>query len=199
MSKNVGKNWPNQLLKAVERSVEALPSDNQIKESLEAIDSLISFLQHLRAQLSQQPSNEVRHDVLKATTMLCNFLSSYNAKVLFASKPTNVRAKDLSQSASQIFQELDGLPLDAIQNRLLEDGRYSVGHLRALARYLNIGIDKNMRRDDLADAIFKRGFANPRAYNAIGGDAAKKIAAKTKETDSEKAALPGDKAPAAKS
>lgn len=192
MNKKSGTHWPSYLLKAVEKSVEALPSDEEIKESVEAIDSLMLFFQNLKTQLTQQPTNEVRHDVIRAITMLGNFLSSYNSKVLFASRQTTSISKVPSQSTAQLLEELESLPLDEIQSRLLEKSRYSVKDLRLLARYLNIGVDRNMRRDDLADAIFKRGFANPRGYNAIGGDAAKRITDKARLSGSVKAGPSAD-------
>ncbi len=184
MSTKESKTWPSQLFKAVEKSIDSLPSNDQIRESIDAIDGLIAFLQQLRTQLAQQPPDEVRNDVIHATRMLCSFLTSYNSKPLFVSKPKSSPVRRSAENPTQIYRELNALSLDEIQKRLLEEDRYSLTDLRLLAKHLNIGIDKRMRRDDIADAIFKRGFANPRAYSDIGGKAAQKLTANTTVHDS---------------
>src|SRR2546422_11191367 len=182
MSRPKGPGWPGAMVKAVEKAVEALPSDQQIKESIAAIDSLISFLQKLREVLNEQPTQEVRQDVLKATAMLAGFLSSYNAKTLLSAKPQNVKSSvRSSEEAARLFKELDALSLSEIQGRLLDRSLYSSNDLKCLAKYLGIGIDKNFRREDIADTIFKRGFANPRGYSSIGGSASQRVQAEMKE------------------
>ncbi len=161
-------------------------SDQQIKESIGAIDSLISFLQKLREVLNKQPKQEVRQDVLKATALLAGFLTSYSAKTLLSAKQKNVKSSvRTSEEAARLFKELDGLSsLNEIQGRLLDKSLYSGNDLKSLAKYLGIGIDKNFRREDIADTIFKRGFANPRGYNAIGGLASRRVQAEVKERTS---------------
>lgn len=191
MSTKNNKSWASQLLKSIEKSVESLPSTEQVKESINAIDRLTTFLQELRTQLSQQPSQEVRNDVIQATKMLCSFLASQNSKPLFASNPKSSPARGAQESPIKIYHELKDLSLNEIQNRLLEEARYSLTDLKLLAKHLNVGIDKRMRRDDIADAIFKRGFANPRAYNEIGGKAAQKLAGHTTVHDSNDPGEPG--------
>lgn len=185
MNKAKGPAWPSAMIKAVEKAVEALPSDQQIKEGTAAIDSLISFLQKLREVLNAQPTQEVRQDVLKATALLASFLTSYNAKTLLSAKSTNVKSSvSTSEDAARLFKELDALSIGEIQGRLLDKSLYSSNDLKSLAKYLGIGIDKNFRREDIADTIFKRGFANPRGYSSIGGSASQRVQAEVKERTS---------------
>lgn len=177
MSKPKGAAWPNAVLKAVEKMVEAFPSEQEVKESVQAINSLIGFLERLKTILSEQPPQNVRQDVLKATAVLSAFLSSYTAKALFIEKPKAVRSSTIAQAgAEQLFKELDSLPLDEIQRRLLDKTLYSVKDLKSLATHLGIRMDKNFRREDIADTIFKRGFANPKGYEALGGEASQRLA-----------------------
>lgn len=176
MSDKQSSTWSGAMLRTVEKAVATLPSERELEESLEAIDSLIRFLQHLRSVLSQQPSEESRRDVLRAIEVLSGFLTSYNAKTLMSGK--NKIAKSVLRSDAEVeklFKELNELSLDEIQRRLLDKSAYSVKDLKSLAKYLCIGIDKGFRRDDIADSVFKRGFANPRGYDAIGGAAARRI------------------------
>jgi hypothetical protein len=175
MSTKKSGNWVG-AIRSMERAVQLLPSDEEIKHNVQAIDSLISFLQELREMIVAQPTEEIRNDVLKAITVLSSFLSSNSAKLLLGSKSPVAKSKMNSETAANLlFEQLHSLTLDEIQARLLDPHLYSVKDLKSLAKHLRIGIDRNFRREDIADSIFKRGFANPRGYQAIGGAAARKI------------------------
>jgi hypothetical protein len=182
MSKTRGVTWPSVVLKAVEKMVEAIPSEQQVQESIQAIDSLMAFLERLKAILRDQPPQNVRQDVLKASAVLSAFLSSHSAKTLLVEKPKAVRSSANAQAgADQIFKELNSLSLDEIQRRLLDKTLYSVKDLKSLAAHLGIRVDKNFQREDIADTIFKRGFANPRGYQALGGEASRRLEAEARE------------------
>lgn len=176
MKKAKSQGWPQGILKSVERAIQALPSEQEIKQGTEAINSLIDFLHSLRASLENQPTQQVRQDVLKATNVLSHFMGSYQAKILLAQKLTPVKSSITSEEeAARLFAELDALSLPDIQARLLDKSRYSTKDLKALAKFLSIGIDKNFKHEDVADTIFKRGFANPRGYDAIGGAPSRRL------------------------
>ncbi len=107
MSKPKGTVWPATVLKAVEKMVEAIPSEQEVKDSTQAINSLIGFLERLRTILNEQPSQNVRQDVLKATTVLSAFLSSYSGKALLVEKPKTIRTSVNTEGGAELlFKEL---------------------------------------------------------------------------------------------
>ncbi len=176
MTKTKSQGWAQAMFKSVEKAIQALPSEQEVKQSKEAIDSLIEFLQSLRASLEDQPTQQVRQDVLKAANVLSHFMASFQAKTLLAEKLTTTKSSIGSEEeVARVFAELDTLSLPDIQSRLLDKSRYSSKDLKSLAKFLGIGIDKNFKHDDIADIIFKRGFANPRGYDAIGGASSRRL------------------------
>lgn len=182
MSRPKGATWATATLKAVEKMVEALPSEQEVNDGIRAIDALMGFLERLRTLLSEQPPATARQDVLKAASVLSAFLSSYGAKVLLAEKPKAVRSSPRADAgAEDLVRELKSLSLEEIQTRLLDKNRYSVKQLKSLATHLGIHIDKSLRRNGIADIIYKRGFANPRGYQALGGTASETVESEAQE------------------
>jgi hypothetical protein len=164
--------WARSLLRAVRGAVEALPSEEEVRLSVEAIDELISFLQILRSQLASQPAAGRREDVDRALVVLDSFLTASRGPMMLAS-PKGQRPRQLDRDADlrAIRSELETLELDEIRIRLQDQSRYSTKLLRQLARELGLRVDSRLPRGDLVDAILKRGFANPRAYEGLRGDA----------------------------
>jgi hypothetical protein len=155
--------------------------------SVEAIDELISFLQTLRSQLASQPAAGRREDVERALVVLTSFLTASGGPMMLASpKGQRPRPSDQGADLGAIRTELETLGLDEIRNRLQDQSRYSTKLLRQLARELGLQLDSRLPRGDLADAILKRGFANPRAYEGLRGEAAQPAEGGTSKPESRK-------------
>ena len=99
------------MLRSVRGAVQALPTEQEIRESVEAIDTLISFLGQLREQLLAQPAAQRREDEEKAILVLESFLGAHRGGVLLAKRarrpPSKVRA-----DVTDLRRELDGMSLD---------------------------------------------------------------------------------------
>jgi hypothetical protein len=167
MNRAVESDWPRKLLNAIRTAVKALPSEEEIRESVEAIDELIAFLTDLKARLIHQPTR--REDVERSILILESFLSSHRGQVAFVAKPKPARSVPQTESIQDLLHELQELPADEIRRQLAESGRFSVETLHRLGRELGLKLDQRSTRAELADAVFKRGFANPRAYEALRG------------------------------
>ena len=160
--------WARAMLKSVRAAVQALPSEDEVQDGVEAIDALVGFLQQLRAQLLAQPTARRREDAEKAIVVLESFLVAHRGGVLLGRavrRPVSKGGSDVSA----LRRELQAMPLDEVRARLLDQSRTSQKDLRALARELRLRVDSKLPHADLADAIFKRGFANPRGYDSLKG------------------------------
>jgi hypothetical protein len=163
--------WSRSLLRSVRTAIEALPSEEEVRRSLEALDELISYLQTLRSQLASQPTASRREDVERALVVLDSFLSGSRGPMMLVSKTASrPKGSDKLRDLDAIRSELEALELDEIRVRLQDESRYSTKLLRQLARDLGLRLDSRLSRGDLTDAILKRGFANPRAYEGLRGD-----------------------------
>jgi len=170
VTRDSNTDWPRGLLRAIRSTVDALPSEEDVRAGVEAIDELISFLQKLRTQLAAQPTAGKREDVERALVVLESFLGASRGPVMLAApKGQRSRAPERDVDVEELRKELSGLDLDEIRNRLQDHKRYSVDTLRRLAQVFGVRVDARLARDDLADAILKRGFANPRTYQGLRG------------------------------
>jgi hypothetical protein len=165
VTRSATEEWPR-ALKALRAAMESLPSEEEIAESVRAIDEIMAFLTDLRRRLSEQPAR--REDLQKATLLLESFLSGHRGQVLFTeSRKTGRAAQGENADVGELRHELEQLPLEDVRARLLDESLYPVAMLRELARELGLRLDARLPRADLADAIYKRGFANPRGYQAL--------------------------------
>jgi hypothetical protein len=156
------------VLKALKTAMESLPSEEEIARSVEAIDQITGFLADLRRHLVEQPTATRREDLQKATLVLESFLTAHRGRVLFTEpRRTGKAPTEETHEISDIRRDLEQLPLEAVQQRLLDESLFSTATLRELAKDLGLRLDPKLSRDDLADAIYKRGFANPRGYAAL--------------------------------
>ena len=179
MSKHRMKGSPKALLNAMQKVLALLPPQEVVMENLEAIDELIAFLKRVREEISRLPEPQKREDVIKAATLLSNFLSSNVAQTLFCAKeiPQKITSASIVVDGAKIFNELKILKLEDIQQRLLDKKLFSLKELRTLAEFLQLGIDKKASRDTLADSVFKMGFANPRGYEDLRREAYQSLTA----------------------
>ncbi len=187
MTRSTNVNWQRNLLRAVRNAVESLPTEEELRISVQAIDELISFLQTLRSQLASQPAAGQRDDVQRALVVLDSFLSASRGPMMLNSpKGQRPRTSDRDVDIGAIRKELETLGLDEIRTRLQDQSLYSTRFLRQLARELGLQLDSRLPRGDLADAILKRGFANPRAYEGLRGNAAHSEDSDTSKRDPKK-------------
>jgi hypothetical protein len=179
--------WARGLLRSVRSAVEALPSEEEVRLSIAALDELISYLQTLRSQLASQPTASRREDVERALVILDSFLSGSRGPMMLAS-PKRPRSghSDKAPDLRTTRLELEALELDEIRARLQDQSRYSTKLLRQLARDLGLRLDSRLPRGDLADAILKRGFANPRAYEGLRGDSRQRTDVGTSKVEPDK-------------
>jgi hypothetical protein len=170
MTKKRAGEWPKGLMAAVRQAVETtLPSEEEVRRSVEAIDTVMAFLQDLRNRLVHQPPPVRRDDVEKALVVLEGFLEANRGRVLFGASPKVRPSSSTQPELSAILSELHALPLDDVRARLLDETRYSRAILLAIARDLRLRVDPKASRNQLADDIFKRGFANARSYDGLRG------------------------------
>jgi hypothetical protein len=170
MTRTSNPDWVRGLLRAIRNAVESLPTEEEIKLGVQAIDELTGFLQTLRSQIVSQPTAERREDVERAIRVLETFLSSTRGPFMVgAPRGQRPRVSDREVDVGAVRHTLESLPLDEIRVRLQDPSVYSTDLLRRLARELGLRLDSKLTRTDLADAILKRGFANPRAYEGLRG------------------------------
>jgi hypothetical protein len=172
MTRTSKANWARGLLKAVRQSVNSLPSDEEIRLSVDAIDELLAFLQILRAHLTSQPTGERREDVERALVVLDSFLSSSRGPMMLTSpKSSRSPLSERDEDVRAMREDLERLGLDEIRERFQDGTIYTTSILRKLARELGLRLDSRLSHEDLADAVLKRGFANPRTYEGLRGGA----------------------------
>ena len=172
------------LLNLVHRMTTELPSDDDLADARQAIDGVISLLSQVRAQLDAVPSESERAKAREAMTVIEELVNSDKSRAILSGalggakrkgsrKGTGVAAAAKQERAQEAITELRALPIQEIRNRLFATNAYTLDELRQMASALRIRAERGNGREDLADRIYKLGFANPRGYQMLGAPAAK--------------------------
>ncbi|HRI62919.1 MAG TPA: hypothetical protein PK156_01745 [Polyangium sp.] len=191
MSAKKQENWLEQAIALARTFAEGYPSDAQRDEALKVIDGMIHELQKIRDHLNALPSESERRRVADAALAMEQFLDSMRARPAIAlamglgvpRMSTNLRAPrelplvedqqamPLARGREEIvaaIAELEQLSTIEIQNRLLDETKFSLSRLQNIARQLGLPVERGRDRLDLVDRIVKLGFANKRGSEILG-------------------------------
>ena len=173
------RSWLTQLNKLAQ-SRRAFPSDDERKSLLQAIEGLSSFLADLKSIVSRLPDDKERDTLSGAASVVLEFV--YRAKsdpslsAMLGLGPANLRKTSAHFAKSTglidiqaLVTELEQLPTEKIEARLLADKKLSIRDLSELARRLGLPAKSSDTREGLVDRIATVGFANKRGYDLLRG------------------------------
>lgn len=175
--KNRKEIWPWESIRALNKMFETIPSAEERQKLLESIDDLINFLRELRIRILNLPKDEERMPLMKATTIVSNFLERAHADPTLASMIGLSLGKDIARKKvgkqkvylsegelTSIVKEFESLPTEKMYERLES---YAKNQLFGIAKHVGIHVNSRLSKADLIDKIVKIGFANIRGYRLL--------------------------------
>ncbi|RLC66313.1 MAG: hypothetical protein DRI48_04960 [Chloroflexi bacterium] len=164
-----------ELAENLSRMMQGLPSITEREAVVRNIDTIIKYLQELRDRIGHLPTSEDGEKLLAASKVLVEFLESAKKNPALAIAlglktkvpPKKKEAPISPQGGERLFREIQHLPTEQIQTKLLDYKEVTMDDLRALATHLGIKYEQRIKRQELVDRIVKIGFANVRGYKAL--------------------------------
>lgn len=171
MAKKAKKIDLHDMILNVKEGLSLLPGDEERQRMAQQISEITAELDVLRDNILKYPHESEIHQVSGAILTLVSFLNSVKDKPLLAEslfpKKTKARkAKGITVDTDAVLNLLEGLSAEKIPEEL---AKYKKDTLVDLAAKLNISVNTKLKKDALADKIFKLGFANKRGYDLLSG------------------------------
>lgn len=171
MAKNIKIIDLHDMLLKVKEGLSLLPGDEERQRMAQLISEITAELEMLRENILKYPYDSEIHQVSGAIHTLVSFFSSVKdksllAESLFPKKTKAKKAKDIAVDTNAVLNILEGLSAEKIPEELI---KYKKDTLVDLATKLNISVNTKLKKDALADKIFKLGFANKRGYDLLRG------------------------------
>ncbi len=155
----------------------SLPTSSEKEELGRSLNAIISFLSEIQQTLNAVPSREEAarmHDALQALEKFAKRMESSPAvaAILGVAKLRHSRispatySEEEIASAQSLLTEMEGLPIDEMRSRLLDEGTLSLRKLQVLASSLGIKAVQRAGRDALAHQVASK-ISNYRGYQGL--------------------------------
>lgn len=172
MAKRTKKLDLKDTLEKVKEALLLLPGEQERQRLTGIIPEIINELQALQDNISRFPNESDVKQVSQAIQTVVSFFDTVRdrpllAEVLFPKKTKTKKTKSISVDIDAVLKLLEGLPTEKIPEELF---KHKKDTLIDLAIKLNISVNTKLKKDALADKIFKLGFANKRGYSLLSGE-----------------------------
>ncbi len=159
------------VLAKVMACLSSLPGEEERLRLTQTIPEIINELQALQEHVHRFPDEAEMREVSHAVATLVSFFDTLKDRPFLASALLPEKTKPRKSPVAVVdvdalHRRLESLPTENILEELLKHKKDALVELSAR---LNVTANKSLKKDALADKIYKLGFANRRGYDLLGG------------------------------
>ena len=171
--------WITRIMEIVRDNILSLPSEKERIDTIRAIQGIKDYFERVEKGIQTLPADDERQKILDAVDTIIRSLKKAESDPIYSAvfqlprkRQVGVRGKSSLEDEALVetkLKELRQLSTESILGKLLDENYITKPQLIVLARKLRIVTGPHMSRQEIADRVFKRGFANPRGYELLRG------------------------------
>lgn len=168
------KIWPIKFIKELDQLMDIVPTDEERRNIVASIESLIKFLDELKRKVEAIPEDFKRAEIKKAAQVICAFLEEARADPLKASilGLTKGKARLRHEKAApfiseeelqKVVKEIESTPTSELTAKLMT---YNKQQLILLGKKFHTHVTEKMSKIDMINKIAKS-LENMRGYELL--------------------------------
>jgi hypothetical protein len=167
------KIWPLKIIKELDQLMDVMPSDEERRNIVTSIESLIKFLDDLKRKVETIPDDSKRTEIKKAVQVIYTFLEEARTDPLKASilgltrgkaRLRYEKASSFSEEELQrVVKEIESTPTPKLTTKLMA---YNKRQLISLGKKFNTHVTEKMSKIDIVNKIAKS-LENMRGYELL--------------------------------